>query len=182
MGKFHDALTPEHIAFIEKQHMFFVATAPLSADGHINVSPKGLDSFKVFGNDRVGYMDLIGSGDETSAHAMENGRITVMFCSFEKVPNILRIYGKARTILRDDPEWDEVSAHFTIYPSTRQVITVDVTKVQTSCGYGIPFYEYKGERSIHFDWAEKKGPEGLEIYMDEKNTVSIDGLPTPLKK
>jgi hypothetical protein len=182
MGKFYDAISPEHIAFIGKQHLFFTATAPLSKDGHINLSPKGLESFKVLDNRRVAYMDIIGSGNETSAHITENGRITFMFCSFEKVPLILRLYGTGRTVLPEDEAWEELAEHFTIYPSTRQIIVADIHKVQTSCGYGVPFYEFVGERSIHFDWAEKKGEEGLEIYKQEKNTVSMDGLPTPLQR
>ena len=180
MGKFSASISPEHRAFIEKQHLFFVSTAPLSAEGHINLSPKGLDCFRVISSNLVGYMDLISSGNETSAHTLENGRITFMFCSFEKTPNILRLYGKGRTILRSDPEWGNISQHFRIFPSTRQIILADISKVQTSCGFGVPQYEYLGDREMHFEWAEKKGTEGLEQYIDEKNLKSLDGLPTPL--
>lgn len=182
MGKFHEQISPEHQSFIEKQHIFFVSTAPLSKDGHINLSPKGLNCFKVISPNRVAYMDLISSGNETSAHTLENGRVTFMFCSFEKVPNILRLYGKGYTVLRGEKEWDELAKNFTIYPSTRQIIVADIEKVQTSCGFGVPLYEYKGERDIHFEWAEKKGEQGLEQYVQEKNLVSMDGLPTAILK
>jgi len=180
MGKFHDSIKPAHKAFIEKQHIFFVGTAPLSADGHVNLSPKGLDCFRVLSDSKVAYMDLISSGNETSAHTLENGRITLMFCSFDGPPNILRLYGKGFTVLPNTEEWELYSPHFTIYPSTRQLIVADITLVQTSCGFGVPLFDYVGERDIHFDWAEKKGEDGLLDYMEEKNLVSLDGLPTNL--
>lgn len=178
MGKFHSHIQDSHKEFIEKQKMFFVCTAPLSKDGHINMSPKGMDSFRVLSDAKVGYMDIIGSGNETSAHTKENGRITFMFCAYEGPPNILRLYGKGRAVLRDTPEWNELSQHFTIYPSTRQIIVADIHLVQTSCGYGVPFYNYVGERRTHFDWAEKKGEDGLREYIIEKNVKSLDGLET----
>jgi hypothetical protein len=180
MGKFHESISDEHKAFIEKQHIFFVSTAPLGADGHINLSPKGMDCFRVLSANHVAYMDLISSGNETSAHTLENGRITLMFCSFEGNPNILRLYGKGRTVLPGDVDWQELSSHFKIYPSTRQIIVTDVSKVQTSCGFGVPLYEYAGERDHHFKWADQRGPAGLETYQQEKNMVSLDGLPTSL--
>jgi len=180
MAKFHDSITDSIQEFIEKQHMFFVASAPLTANGHVNLSPKGLDCFRVLSPNKVGYMDLISSGNETSAHMHENGRITIMMCSFEGNPNILRLYGKGYTVLPNTPEWDELSPEFTIYPSTRQLIVMDVTTVQTSCGFGVPLFEYVGERDIHFEWAEKKGADGLIEYREEKNHISLDGLPTPL--
>jgi hypothetical protein len=180
MGKFYDSISSQHQAFIEKQHLFFVATAPLSREGHVNVSPKGLDCFKVLSPNRVAYMDLISSGNETSAHTLENGRITLMFCSFDKTPLILRLYGTGATILPGNPAWEALMANFTIYPSTRQIIVADINKVQTSCGFGVPFYQYRGERDVHFDWAAQKGPDGLKQYMAEKNLHSMDGLPTPL--
>lgn len=178
MGKFSNSIQPHHQEFIEKQRMFFVATAPLSSAGRINLSPKGLDSFRVLSAGRVGYMDLISSGNETSAHTLENGRITFMFCSFEGPPNILRLYGKGRAVLPGTEDWATWSPHFIVYPSTRQLILADIDLVQTSCGFGVPLYDYAGERSIHFEWAEKKGQEGLVEYMKEKNLVSLDGLPT----
>lgn len=180
MGKFHEIIQPAHREFIEKQHLFFVGTAPLSAGGRINVSPKGLDCFRVLSENQVGYMDLVSSGNETSAHTLENGRITFMFCSFEGAPNILRLYGKGRTLLRDSPEWDQYAPHFTLYPSTRQLIIAAIDLVQTSCGFGVPLYHYAGERGIHFEWAEKKGETGLQEYIQKNNLQSLDGLPTAL--
>lgn len=178
MGKFFDSIQPAHKAFAEKQHIFFVATAPLSKDGRINLSPKGMDSFCILSESKVAYMDVIGSGNETSAHTLENGRITFMFCAFDGPPNILRFYGKGRAVLPDTEGWSELAAYFTIYPSTRQIIVADIDMVQTSCGFGVPFYDYVGERTFHFDWASKKSVESLSDYVSEKNTVSVDGLPT----
>lgn len=180
MGKFHDSIKPAHKELIEKQHIFFVATAPLSAEGRINLSPKGLDCFRVLSENKVAYMDLISSGNETSAHTLENGRITFMFCSFDGAPNILRLYGKGFTVLPGSPEWEVYAPHFTIYPSTRQIIVADIDLVQTSCGFGVPLYDYKGNRDIHFEWAEKKGADGLYEYVQQNNLKSLDGLPTNL--
>jgi hypothetical protein len=180
MGKFQSSIAPAHQNFIENQHIFFVSTAPLSGDGHINLSPKGLDCFKVLSPSRVAYMDLISSGNETSAHTLENGRITFMFCSFENNPNILRLYGKGETVLPGSPQWEELAPLFKIHPSTRQIIVADISLVQTSCGFGVPLFSYQGERDIHFEWAEKKGAEGLKEYVQEKNLVSLDGLPTSI--
>lgn len=180
MGKLHDSIKPAHTEFIEQQHIFFVSTAPLSADGRINLSPKGLDCFRVLSEKKVAYMDLISSGNETSAHTLENGRITIMFCSFENSPNILRLYGKGFTVLPDTEDWKTYSHHFKIYPSTRQIIVANIDLVQTSCGFGVPLFNYAGERDIHFDWAEKKGEEGLLDYIEKNNLKSLDGLPTSL--
>jgi len=180
MGKFHDSIKPAHREFIDKQHLFFVATAPLSAEGRINLSPKGLDSFRVLSENSVAYMDLVSSGNETSAHTLENGRITFMFCSFEGAPNILRLYGKGFAVLPGTTEWGLYAPHFNTIPSTRQIIVANIDLVQTSCGYGVPLYDYAGERDLHFLWAEKKGAAGLQEYMQEKNLSSLDGLPTDL--
>lgn len=180
MGKLHDSIKPAHKEFIEKQHIFFVSTAPLSADGRINLSPKGLDCFRVLSENKVGYMDLISSGNETSAHTLENGRITIMLCSFDGAPNILRLYGKGLTVLPGSKEWNAYSPHFRIYPSTRQLIIADIDLVQTSCGFGVPLYNYEGDRDIHFEWAEKKGADGLYEYIQQNNLKSLDGLPTSL--
>lgn len=160
--------------------MFFVSTAPLSADGHVNLSPKGIDSFRVLSPNKVAYMDIIGSGNETSAHLLENGRITIMFCAFEGPPNILRLYGEGRTVLPGDDEWNELSALFELQLATRQIIVANVHKVQTSCGFSVPLYEYMGERDHAEKWAQAKGAEGLEAYKREKNRISMDGLPTAL--
>jgi hypothetical protein len=180
MGKFSNSIKTAHKEFIKDQHIFFVATAPLCADGRVNLSPKGLDCFRVLDNNKVAYMDLISSGNETSAHTLENGRITFMFCSFSDKPNILRLYGKGFTVLPDSDLWDSYSKEFKIYPSTRQIIVADIDLVQTSCGFGVPLFDYTGERDIHFKWAEKKGAEGLVEYMKEKNLKSLDFLPTNL--
>ncbi|GHB64982.1 pyridoxamine 5'-phosphate oxidase family protein [Persicitalea jodogahamensis] len=180
MGKFYKSIQPAHKEFIENQHIFFVATAPLSGDGRVNLSPKGLDSFRVLDDKRVAYMDLISSGNETSAHTLENGRITFMFCSFTAKPNILRLYGKGFTVLPGSDDWDLYAKGLTIYPSTRQIIVAEIDLVQTSCGFGVPMYDYAGERDFHFEWAEKKGAEGLIEYMKEKNLKSLDALPTDL--
>ena len=180
MGKFHAFITDQHKTFIQSQHLFFVGTAPLQAEGHINLSPKGLGSFRVLSPTRVAYMDIIGSGNETSAHILQNGRITFMFCAFDGPPNILRLYGKGDTVLPGDAQWDELASHFVILAATRQIIVADILKVQTSCGFGVPYYEYKGEREHAHQWAAKKGAEGLENYKQEKNLISMDGLPTPL--
>ena len=180
MGKFSIEISANHKSFIEKQHLFFVATAPLSQNAFINLSPKGMDAFRVLSPNKVGYMDVIGSGNETSAHVLENGRITFMFCAFEGAPNILRLYGHGETILPVHPEWEALSKHFTMLPSTRQIIVATIYKVQTSCGYGVPLMQYEGERTQHDAWAESIGAEGLETYKLQKNQVSLDGMPTAL--
>ncbi len=160
--------------------MFFVATSPLAGDGHINLSPKGLDSFRVLSPTLVAYMDLVGSGNETSAHILENGRVTFMFCAYDGPPNILRLYGKGYTVLPGDEQWDELAQHFTLQAGTRQIIVAEVHKVQTSCGYSVPLYEFTGMRDHADKWVAKKGLDGLEDYKKEKNMVSLDGLPTAL--
>jgi hypothetical protein len=182
MGKFFTDMLDHHKAFIEKQKMFFVASAPLNPGGHVNLSPKGMDSFRIFSANRVAYMDIIGSGNETSAHILENGRITFMFCAFEGPPLILRLYGKGYAVLPGDEDWPELSSHFTLMMSTRQIIVADIDMVQTSCGFGVPYYAYAGERDQAYKWAANKGPDGLEAYKAEKNLVSLDGLPTALAK
>jgi hypothetical protein len=182
MGKEYEQITAEHKAFIQNQRLFFVCTSPLSADGHINLSPKGLDCFRVLSPGRAGYLDITGSGNETSAHLLENGRITFLFCAFEGPPKILRLYGKGFTVLPGDDEWDELLAQFTILPATRQIIVADIFKAKTSCGFGVPLYSYDGERDHAVKWAEAKGSAGLEAYKKEKNMVSIDELPTALSK
>lgn len=180
MGKFSDSIQPAHQAFIEKQKIFFTGSAPLGAGGHVNVSPKGLDSFRVLSPTRVAYMDIVGSGNETSAHLLENGRITFMFCAFDGPPNILRLYGRGYTVLPGDAEWEELAALFELHLATRQIIVAGIDKVQTSCGFSVPLYDYTGERDHADKWAEKKGAAGLEAYKIEKNRVSLDGLPTAL--
>jgi hypothetical protein len=180
MGKFYNDILDQHKEFIQKQRMFFVATAPLSENGHVNLSPKGMDCFRVFPENRVAYMDIVGSGNETSAHILENGRITFMFCAYDGPPLILRLYGKGYTVLPGDEEWGELSANFTLVMATRQIIVADIDMVQTSCGFSVPYYTYTGERDHAGKWAANKGEAGLDTYKTEKNMVSIDGLPTAL--
>jgi len=180
MGKQFPAMLPEHEAFIRKQHLFFVGTAPLSAEGHVNLSPKGYDTLRILSANRAAYLDLTGSGNETSAHLRENGRVTVMFCAFEGPPNILRLYGRGTVVLPGTDEWETLIPLFDPLPGARQLIVVDIHKVQTSCGYAVPFMEYTGERETLRRWADQKGRDGLEQYWEEKNSRSIDGMPTPL--
>lgn len=180
MGKEQNYITEDHRAFIEHQRMFFVCTAPLGPGGHINLSPKGFDCFRVLSPTRVGYLDIVGSGNETSAHLLENGRITFMFSAFDGPPKILRLYGTGKTVLPGDSEWNELSEQFTMLPATRQIIVADILKVKSSCGFGVPLYEYTGERDHAIEWAKKKGEDGLEEYKKEKNMVSMDGLPAPI--
>jgi Pyridoxamine 5'-phosphate oxidase len=180
MGKVFDAIGADHQTFIAAQQMFFVASAPLSATGHVNLSPKGLDCFRVLGPNQVAYLDLTGSGNETSAHLRENGRITFMFCAFGGPPLILRLYGQGETVLPGSARWDELQPLFAAYPGARQIIVARIDRVQTSCGYAVPNYEYVGQRETLVKWANAKGTAGLESYRAEKNTQSIDGLPTAL--
>ena len=179
MGTALESLSPELRAFIETQHVFFVATAPLGRDGHVNLSPKGMDTFRVLSPNRVAYLELTGSGNETAAHLLENGRVTVMFCAFEGKPKVLRLYGRGRVVLPDSTDWAELSGPFPVLPGARQVIVVDVTRVQTSCGFGVPVMRFESERDTLVRWAESKGDEGLRQYREKKNRFSIDGLPTP---
>jgi hypothetical protein len=180
MSKFSDRIQPAHAQFIARQHLFFVATAPLEASGHVNLSPKGMDAFVVLSRNRVAYLDMTGSGNETSAHLLQNGRITIMFCAFDGAPNILRLYGSGRSVLPGDPEWMDLYANFNPHPGTRQIILADIYKVQTSCGYSVPLYSYEGERDQLDKWVARKGIDGLDQYRRENNLKSIDGLPTAL--
>jgi hypothetical protein len=180
MAKVFDAITPELQEFIATQHLFFVATAPLSSTGRVNLSPKGLDSFRILSPNQVAYLDLTGSGNETSAHLLENGRITFMFCAFQGAPCILRLYGQGRVVLPPTQEWAELHPSFSPIAGARQIIVADIDRVQTSCGLGVPLLDYQGQRSALVNWAEKKGEEGLATYWQQKNLVSLDGLPTPL--
>ena len=180
MAKFFDALSDDLMEWINQQHVFFVASAPMKADGHVNLSPKGRDCFRVFGPNRVGYLDMTGSGNETSAHLLENGRITFMFCSFEAAPRILRLYGTGRVVLPSDAEWAELSPHFTQFTGTRQIMVADIHKVQTSCGYAVPFMDFVGERHTLEKYWANEGDDGICDYHDTKNQQSMDALPTHL--
>ncbi|TVP61428.1 MAG: pyridoxamine 5'-phosphate oxidase family protein [Nodularia sp. (in: Bacteria)] len=180
MAKVFDCITEELQNFIVSQHIFFVGSAPLSATGHINLSPKGLECFCILSAHQVAYLDLTGSGNEVSAHLQENGRITFMFCAFEEPPRILRLYGQGYTILPNSPDWKSLYSLFPQIPGTRQIIVADIERVQTSCGLGVPLYEYQGQRQSLVNWASKKGEQGIQEYQQQKNLVSIDGLSTPL--
>lgn len=177
MGKVFPDIDGRNADFIRAQRVFFVASAPLAADGFVNLSPKGLDSFAILDPKTVAYVDLIGSGIETVAHLRENGRITFLFCAFEGPPRLLRLYGTGEAVLPGDPDWDELVRRFPAYPSARAIVRARLDRIADSCGYGVPLYRFEGERSQLLDWAERKGPEGLERYRRENNAVSLDGLP-----
>jgi hypothetical protein len=176
MSKIYTKITTRLQKFIEAQKIFFVATAPNS--GRINLSPKGMDSFRVIDENRVLWLNVTGSGNETAAHLLENDRITIMFCSYEGAPNILRLYGKGKEIKEGDTSWNELISLFPKTPGTRQIFDITIETAQTSCGMSIPFFEYKGERNELNDWAKEKGKEGIKQYWEDKNQTSIDGLPT----
>ena len=181
MGKTFDALDDELRAFIGKQKLFFVATAPLAPDGHVNVSPKGLDgTFAVVDDRSVAYLDLTGSGVETIAHLRENGRICVMFCAFDGPPRILRVHGKGEAVEPHDERFSALMSHFADYPAVRAIIVVRATRISDSCGYGVPLYGYEGERDQLQRWAERKGEDGIAQYKRDFNTESLDGLPSLL--
>ena len=157
MAKLYDCITDDLAAFIQAQPLFFVATAPLAADGHVNLSPKGLDCLRILSPQRVAYLDLTGSGNETSAHLLENGRITFMFCAFSGPPNILRLYGQGRTVLPGTAEWGELRPLFPEHLGVRQIIAAEISRVQTSCGYAVPLMDYVKPRDTLTRWAAAKG-------------------------
>ena len=177
MGKVCDCIDDELAAWIGAQRLFFVATAPLSAEGHVNCSPKGGDSFRVLGPLEVAYQDYTGSGVETVAHLRENGRIVVMFCAFDGKPNIVRLHGRGEVLLPSHPRFAELSALFPPNPGTRALIHVQVQRVSTSCGYSVPTFDFRADRDILDRWATAKGEEGLAEYRATKNAASLDGLP-----
>jgi len=176
MGTVLDALDDKLTEWIGQQHVFFVATAPASG-GHVNLSPKGHDCLRVIDHTTVAYLDLTGSGAETIAHTRENGRITVMLCAFEGPPLILRLYGEGEAHANGSPRYDELRPRFPDLPGARSIVTVAIDRVQTSCGYSIPFMEYRDERPTLQQWATRRGDDGLREYWAEKNVESIDGLP-----
>lgn len=176
MGKLLDSLNPRLIEFIQQQKMYFVATA--GAEGTVNLSPKGMDSFRVLDNNRVRWLNLTGSGNETAAHVLENGRMTVMFCAFDGDPLILRLYGQARIIHPQEPLWMESLAQFSHVSGARQIFNLQIEKVQTSCGFAVPYFDYVQDRDLLTNWANKKGEQGLREYWQEKNSLSLDGKPT----
>jgi len=166
--------------FIGEQHMFFTASAPGSG-GRINLSPKGIDTLRIIDDSTIAYLDLTGSGNETAAHINDNGRLTIMLCAFTGAPKILRLYGTGRAVQQNATDWEQLRALFPAnIPGVRQIITLAIESVQTSCGFGVPIYEYTGQRETLIEWAEKKGDDRLADYQREKNAISIDGLPTGL--
>ena len=177
MGRAVDDITPAMIEFIERQHMFFVATAPVSG-GRVNVSPKGYDTFRVLDSATVCYLDITGSGSETIAHLRENGRITFMFCAFEGKPNIVRLYGTGRIVRSGDEEYDELIEGFDSVNGARSIVIADINRTSTSCGYSVPFMDFNEERSRLDDHWSAKTDDEIAEYWERKNTQSIDGLPS----
>ncbi|MEM7390701.1 MAG: pyridoxamine 5'-phosphate oxidase family protein [Verrucomicrobiota bacterium] len=179
MAKQFKTLTEQHIEFIGRQHMFFVGTA--GAEGFVNVSPKGMDSLRVIDRKKVIWLNLTGSGNETAAHVMENPRMTIMFCSFDREPMILRLYGRATAVHPQDGAWEQLSALFPPHAGARQIFELQLELVLTSCGFAVPYYDYTGERPTLATWAERKGAEGIKAYWQEKNTQSLNGRDTGIR-
>ena len=177
MSKQLDHISEDLAAWLEAQQMFFVSTAPLSGDGHINCSPKGGDSFRVLAPLEVAYADLHGSGAETAAHVRENGRIVIMFCAFQGKPDIVRMHGRGEIIVPGHERYEALSGRFPAHPALRSFVVVKVERVSSSCGWGVPFLAFEGHRDGLEKWALTKGTEGLAEYRAQKNHRSIDGLP-----
>jgi hypothetical protein len=163
--------------FIEAQPVFFVGTAPLDSEGHINISPKGLDTLRILGPRTIAYLDLTGSGVETISHLRENGRIVFMFCAFEGPPKILRLYGRGTVIEADHKEFAGLASRFPQHEGMRAIILAEISRIADSCGYAVPRLRYEGERNQLTAWAQKLGPEGLKTYHEKRNRESIDGMP-----
>ena len=178
MAERFESLSDKHQQFIAEQQIFFVGTA--GAEGSVNVSPKGMDSLRVLDDATVAWLNLTGSGNESAAHVLENGRMTIMFCSFGKQPLIMRLYGRARVVHRRDEEWARLLDLFPEYPSARQVFVMDIQMVQTSCGYGVPRYEFSEQRPTLVKWSKNKSDQDMEAYWREKNLRSLDGADTGL--
>lgn len=176
MAKQFDRIEDDHRRFIEAQHMFFVGTA--GPDGHVNVSPKGMDALRVMGPNRILWRNLTGSGNETAGHLRQVNRMTLMWCSFEKRPLILRAYGTARTIHRLDDEWEALNGLFPEELHARQVYDMEVSLMQTSCGYAVPFMDFVEDRDTLTKWAEAQGPAAMPAYWRKKNALTLDGAPT----
>ncbi len=176
MAQQFSELSDQHIQFIAAQKIFFVGTA--TADSRVNVSPKGMDSLRVLGRRRVAWLNVTGSGNETSAHVQHDPRMTLMFCAFEGPPLILRLYGSATVIHPRDPEWNQLFPAFQPLPGARQIFNLDIGLVQSSCGFAVPNFTYVGERDNLTEWAAKKGETGIRKYWEDKNQTSLDGIPT----
>jgi len=178
LAKVHPEITPDLADWMAQQAMYFLASAPLTNTGHINVSPRGVHSLCILNPLELLLLDLTGSGNETSAHIQENSRMTIMFSAFEGSPMILRLYGNAKVIHKNDTEWNELFPLFNSLPGARQIFDLTVDLVQTSCGMAVPFFDYAGEREQLKDWAVKKGDKGIKEYWKQKNQFSLDGKPT----
>ncbi len=176
MAQVIDSLHEELIQWIRAQHVFFVASAPTDG-GHVNLSPKGLDSLRVLDDRTVAYLDLTGSGAETIAHLRENGRLTIMMCAFDGPPRILRLFGAGQAHVRGSARYDELAPCFPDMPGARAIVELAIQRIQTSCGYAVPFMEHRAERPTLHQWARRKGEDGIAAYWAEKNRTSIDGLP-----
>ena len=177
MGKIRQEIDDALAAWIAEQHVFFVATAPSSTAGRVNLSPKGVEGLRVLEGGEVAWLDLTGSGAETLAHVRENGRVTLMFCAFEGPPRIVRLYGRGTVVEPGDPEFPDLRARFSSTALVRSILRVRVDRVADSCGYGVPLMRFEAHRTQLTDWVERKGQEGLRRYQREKNEKSIDGLP-----
>lgn len=177
MGKTYSEITPALQEWVARQPMFFVATAPLAGEGHVNCSPKGLDSLRILDARTVAWVDLTGSGAETIAHLRENGRIVLMFCAFEGPPKIVRFHGRGEAVLPGTPAWEELAPRLPVHASVRSLIRVHVERISDSCGFGVPNLRYEGERDAMDRWVQAKGLDSLPAYRQQKNSRSIDGLP-----
>ena len=177
MGKAYEAITPELGEWIARQPVFFVASAPLAADGHVNLSPKGLDTLRILGPRRIAYLDLTGSGAETIAHVRENGRLALMFRAFSGPPKIVRLHGTATALTPSSADWSELRAKFPERLGARAIVDLRVTRIADSCGYGVPSFTGVAPRVALDRWTENKGAEGLRAYRRQYNSRSIDGLP-----
>jgi hypothetical protein len=177
VGKIYDEITPDLAAWIAEQRIFFVSTAPLAADGRVNCSPKGMDTFRILGPRSVAYLDLTGSGIETVAHLRENGRIVLMFCAFSGPPKIVRLHGQGEVLQTGSPAYEALSTQFPALPGARAIIRVELARIGDSCGYAVPRYEYLEERDGLVRWAESKGEAALKQYQLQKNLRSLDALP-----
>ena len=180
MGSQFEKLNDKHINFILHQNIFFVGTA--GYDGFVNISPKGMDTFKVIDNENIIWLNLTGSGNETASHILENNRMTIMFCSFDKTPTILRLYGDACVIHHKNNLWSDYISFFPNYSGSRQIFKLNIKLVLKSCGYGVPYYDFKGHRDTLIKWSDSKGDGGIKKYWQEKNRQNLNGKPTGISE
>ncbi len=177
MGKIYSIINDSIRQFIQAQAIFFVGSAPIDPNGHVNVSPKGLDTLRILGPSTIAYLDLTGSGIETVSHLKENGRVVLMFCAFQGAPKILRLYGKGRVVEPQEAEFSNLAAQFPNYEGARAIVIVEISRIADSCGFAVPQMQFVEERKQLTAWTHKQGPENLRRYRKEKNSQSIDGLP-----